>query len=66
MDDQEIKRLAQLSCLQINDDEIRDFREDLSKIIDFVRQHTEFDLDKIEPLAHPPRHYSALAPRYCL
>lgn len=53
MNEQEIQRIAQLSRLQLNDEEISDFSNDLSKIIDFVQQHAETDLDAIEPLAHP-------------
>lgn len=49
----DVLRMAQLSRLAINENEIPDYAEQLSRILDFVAQMNAVDTRDIEPLAHP-------------
>lgn len=48
-----VKRVAQLACLDIKDDEIADYRQDLDKILDLVNQMQTVNTDNIKPMGHP-------------
>jgi aspartyl-tRNA(Asn)/glutamyl-tRNA(Gln) amidotransferase subunit C len=49
----QIKYLSILSRMDIQESEINDVEEKLTKIIDFVDQLQSIDTDEIEPMAHP-------------
>ena len=49
----QIKYLSLLSRMDIQDSEINDVEEKLTKIIDFVDELQSIDTDEIEPMAHP-------------
>ena len=49
----QIKYLSLLSRMDIQDSEINDVEEKLTKIIDFVDQLQSIDTDEIQPMAHP-------------
>jgi Asp-tRNAAsn/Glu-tRNAGln amidotransferase C subunit len=42
--------------MDIQESEINDVEEKLTKIIDFVDQLQSIDTDEIEPMAHPLNH----------
>jgi len=45
----DVQHLAQLSSLQLNDDEIEDLRVDISNILGYVEQLSELDTTGVEP-----------------
>ncbi len=49
----QIKYLSLLSRMDIQESEISDVEEKLTKIINFVDQLQSIDTDEIEPMAHP-------------
>ena len=49
----QIKYLSLLSRMDIQESEMNDVEEKLTKIIDFVDQLQSIDTDEIEPMAHP-------------
>jgi len=51
--DDEVRQIAHLARIEIDDNEIPGYAEQLSKILDFVTQMNAVDTDGIEPLAHP-------------
>lgn len=50
---QDIRDIAKLAKLQINDDELDQYKQDLSRILEFVEQMNQADVGNIEPMAHP-------------
>lgn len=50
---EEIRKIATLAKLHINEDEVVHYQQDLSRILEFVEQMNEADVDDIEPMAHP-------------
>jgi aspartyl-tRNA(Asn)/glutamyl-tRNA(Gln) amidotransferase subunit C len=53
IDEQRIRRVAHLSRLQLSDEEVRLYAEQLDHIVQYVRQLEELDVANVEPLAHP-------------
>ena len=49
----QIKYLSLLSRMNIQESEISDIEEKLTKIIDFVDQLQSIDTDGVQPMAHP-------------
>ena len=49
----EIRNIANLARLHINDDEVECYQQDLSRILEFVEQMNEVDVSGVEPMAHP-------------
>lgn len=45
----DVQRLAQLSSLQLGDDEIDGMQTDISTILDYVRELGELDTNGVEP-----------------
>jgi aspartyl-tRNA(Asn)/glutamyl-tRNA(Gln) amidotransferase subunit C len=45
--------VARLARLEVRDDEVERFREQLSAILEAVGKVSELDLDDVEPTAHP-------------
>jgi aspartyl-tRNA(Asn)/glutamyl-tRNA(Gln) amidotransferase subunit C len=51
--DDEVKAIAQLARIEIEDKDIPGFSTQLSRILDFVAQMNAIDTANVEPLAHP-------------
>ena len=49
----EVESIAHLAWLQITEDQIPVYVENLSRIIDFVNQLERADTQGVEPMAHP-------------
>ncbi|MCX7836242.1 MAG: Asp-tRNA(Asn)/Glu-tRNA(Gln) amidotransferase subunit GatC [bacterium] len=50
---EDIKKLAELAHIEIEEDEIETFRNDLEKIISYVNRLSELDLTNVEPMQNP-------------
>lgn len=50
---QDVRDIAKLAKLQINEDELDRYKQDLSRILEFVEQMNQADVENIEPMAHP-------------
>jgi len=50
--DQQVRHVAKLSRLDLNDQEIEHFSGQLSDILEYVSKLNELDVDKVEPMAH--------------
>jgi len=65
----EVLHVAQLARLELSDDEVERFREQLSAILDAVSKVSELDLADVPPTAHPLEIANAWdedVPRPCL
>ena len=49
----DVEYIAHLARLEVSDDEIADYVEKLSNIIDLVAQLGELDTEGVMPMAHP-------------
>ena len=49
----EVVHVARLARLELSDDELERFAEQLSAIVEAVGKVAELDLDGVEPTAHP-------------
>ena len=47
--DDDVRHLAQLSSLQLADEEVASLREDLAGILDYIGQLNELSTDGVEP-----------------
>ena len=56
----QIKYLSLLSRMDIQESEMSDVEEKLTKIIDFVDQLQSIDTDEIQPMAHPLNQFQRL------
>jgi aspartyl-tRNA(Asn)/glutamyl-tRNA(Gln) amidotransferase subunit C len=66
---EEVLHVAGLARLELTDDEVEKFREQLSAILDAVSKVSELDLSDIPPTSHPLAIANAWAedePRPCL
>ena len=65
----EVLHVARLARLELSDDEVAKFQEQLSDILEAVSKVSELDLDGVPPTAHPLEIANAWAedePRPCL
>ena len=65
----EVLHVARLARLELTDDEVAKFQEQLSAILDAVSTVSELDLSDVPPTAHPLEIQNAWAedePRPCL
>jgi aspartyl-tRNA(Asn)/glutamyl-tRNA(Gln) amidotransferase subunit C len=65
----EVLHVARLARLELRDDEIERFTEQLSAILEAVAKVSELDLSDVEPTAHPldlVNIWSGDEPRPCL
>ncbi len=53
LDPKQVHDIAELVRLQIEDDQVQEYQENLSNILEMVNQLTSFETDNIEPLANP-------------
>lgn len=49
----DVLNIANLAKLQVNEDEVDQYKQDLSRILEFVEQMNQADVDNIAPMAHP-------------
>ena len=52
IDQSQVRQVAKLSRLDLGQDEIAQFTEQLSAILDYVAKLNELDTTNVEPLAH--------------
>lgn len=45
----DVRHLAQLSSLQLNDDEVETLRTDITNILSYIEQLSELDTEGVEP-----------------
>ena len=65
----DVLHVAQLARLELSDDEVARFQEQLSAILEAVSKVSELDLDGVPPTSHPLEIANAWAedePRPCL
>ncbi len=66
---EEVLHVARLARLELSDDEVARFQEQLSNILEAVSKVSELDLSDVPPTAHPLEIANAWAedvPRPCL
>jgi aspartyl-tRNA(Asn)/glutamyl-tRNA(Gln) amidotransferase subunit C len=49
----DVRDIAKLAKLQINEDELGHYKQEISRILEFVEQMNQADVDNVEPMAHP-------------
>ena len=49
----DVLNIANLAKLQVNEGEVDRYKQDLSRILEFVEQMNHADVDNIAPMAHP-------------
>ncbi len=49
----DVEKIAHLARLEIAEDDIPEYAQNLSKILDLVAEMNEVNTDGIEPMAHP-------------
>lgn len=49
----EVKAIARLARIDIDDEHVANFAHDLTRILDFIAQMDAVDTNTVEPLAHP-------------
>ena len=49
----EIREIAKLARLHIDEADVDRYQQDLSRILDFVEKMNQVDVSGIEPMAHP-------------
>jgi len=50
---EDVKKIAHLARLEIRDDAIEQYVQDLSNILDLVDQMNQVDTEGVQPMAHP-------------
>jgi aspartyl-tRNA(Asn)/glutamyl-tRNA(Gln) amidotransferase subunit C len=60
--DDEVKAIAKLARIEIDNGDIPAFAKDLSQIIGFIAQMNTIDTHDVEPLAHPLEPVAVLRP----
>lgn len=53
VDHAQVKKIARLARLHISQDEVDDYAQNLSKILDLVEQMNAADTEAVVPMAHP-------------
>lgn len=53
LDAEQVKKIAHLARLEINDADIPGYADTLSSILDLVDQMAAVNTDNVEPMAHP-------------
>jgi len=49
----DVSAIAKLARLQINDDEVEQYKHELTQILDLVEQMNQVEVVDVEPMAHP-------------
>lgn len=53
LDPKQVHAIAELVRLKIEDEQVSEYQQNLSNILEMVNQLTSFNTDDIEPLANP-------------
>ena len=53
LSDEQVRKVASLARLQLDDEELASMREHLASILDYIEQLRELPTEGVEPLAHP-------------
>ncbi len=56
-----VRHIGLLSRIELSDDEVRDFGDQLAHILQYVDKLQELDTDNIEPMAHAVEIHNVLA-----
>lgn len=59
---EDVKNIAHLARLAIDDDAIEHYAQDLSNILDLVDQMNQVNTDDVQPMAHPMDAHQRLRP----
>jgi aspartyl-tRNA(Asn)/glutamyl-tRNA(Gln) amidotransferase subunit C len=54
---QEVKHIAKLARLGLNEAEIKKFQKELSSVLDYFNLLKEVDVSNVEPTFHPLEHF---------
>jgi len=49
----DVSAIAKLARLQINDEEVEQYKHELTQILDLVEQMNQVEVVDVEPMAHP-------------
>ena len=49
---EDVRKVAHLARLQLTEEEVRQYQEQLSSVLDYVEQLNELDLEDVPPTAH--------------
>ena len=49
---EEVKQIAKLAAIEINDEELSQFTQDLDSILNYIEVLNEADVENIEPTSH--------------
>ena len=52
IDETQVRRVAKLARLELDDQEVSQFSGQLSAIVEYIEKLNELDTDNVEPLAH--------------
>lgn len=52
IDEAQVRRVAQLSRLELSEEEVSQFSTQLSAIVEYIEKLNELDTENVEPLAH--------------
>ncbi len=52
LSEDEVRHVARLSRLALSDDEVRQFADQLSSVLQYMTKLNELDVDDVEPMAH--------------
>lgn len=52
IDEAQVRRVALLSRLELSDEEVSQFSDQLSAIVEYIEKLNELDTENVEPLAH--------------
>ncbi|MFV2005460.1 MAG: Asp-tRNA(Asn)/Glu-tRNA(Gln) amidotransferase subunit GatC [Gammaproteobacteria bacterium] len=53
IDVDEVKKIAKLACLSVDDADVQAYATNLSNILDLVAQMNEIDTSGVTPMSHP-------------
>ena len=53
IDSEEVRRIAHLARLGIDEADVEQYAEELTRILDFVQQLDEADTGEVAPMSHP-------------
>jgi aspartyl-tRNA(Asn)/glutamyl-tRNA(Gln) amidotransferase subunit C len=53
LDQQQVRDIAELARLQIDENQVDEYQKNLSSILDLVDQLSAVDTSAVEPMAHP-------------
>lgn len=50
---EEVRHVARLARLELSDDQLQRYRDQLSAVLEHVARLAELDVDNVAPMAHP-------------